>query len=320
MPEIASDSGQPPSKTAMILTAKCPTCECMLEFESYRLGLASPCPDCENDVPLIGAAQTRHFPTSAYGFISLCRNLMADGELSGEEVWELANWLNNHPDAAREWPGSIFVEPLQRAFEGGEITGSGLFEIAELLTRIETEWCAAISGPSKSAGRNRPVPHTVAPQVLRKVELPFSPLVLSVRSRSGRGYYQVDLSNQSCDCPDWESKRQAFALGSPSRCCKHMAEAFLEAHRKGHVAFDGPMLEILSLEAGLSISPEWHALQIGKRLVFVAHGSGEWINVYAPREGAYTRFGYNSLQERWAYGVRPHKSREILESIDALLS
>ena len=54
--------------------------------------------------------------------IEVCRAITADGKLVFDEVWYLANWLNDHPTVMQEWPGSLFVEPLNRVFADGQLT------------------------------------------------------------------------------------------------------------------------------------------------------------------------------------------------------
>ena len=45
----------------------------------------------------------------------LCESIMEDGELTYDELYRLAEWLNNHQEACSNWPGSLLVAPLQKA-------------------------------------------------------------------------------------------------------------------------------------------------------------------------------------------------------------
>ena len=40
-------------------------------------------------------------------FVSLLRRITLDGILSAHEVWELAQFINEHPGVADKWPGNI---------------------------------------------------------------------------------------------------------------------------------------------------------------------------------------------------------------------
>ena len=43
--------------------------------------------------------------------LALCETILADGELSYDELYRLAEWLNNHPEASFQWPGNLLVVP-----------------------------------------------------------------------------------------------------------------------------------------------------------------------------------------------------------------
>jgi len=49
----------------------------------------------------------------------LCESIIEDGELAYDELYELAEWLNNHQEACSNWPGSVLVTPLQNAWADG---------------------------------------------------------------------------------------------------------------------------------------------------------------------------------------------------------
>jgi hypothetical protein len=46
--------------------------------------------------------------------LQLCDSITADGELTYDERYQLAEWLNSHAEACAHWPGSSLVEPLQK--------------------------------------------------------------------------------------------------------------------------------------------------------------------------------------------------------------
>ena len=46
----------------------------------------------------------------------VCDSIIEDGELTYDELYQLAEWLNGHREACVHWPGSLLVEPLQRTW------------------------------------------------------------------------------------------------------------------------------------------------------------------------------------------------------------
>jgi hypothetical protein len=54
----------------------------------------------------------------------VCDSIIEDGELTYDELYQLAEWLNSHREACVHWPGSLLVEPLQRTWETREYVGS----------------------------------------------------------------------------------------------------------------------------------------------------------------------------------------------------
>ena len=52
----------------------------------------------------------------------LCETIVEDGELTYDELYQLAESLNNHQEACSNWPGSLLVAPLQKAWADGKVT------------------------------------------------------------------------------------------------------------------------------------------------------------------------------------------------------
>ena len=52
----------------------------------------------------------------------ICDSIIEDGELTFQELYQLAEWINGHPEACAHWPGSLLVEPLQIAWADGKIS------------------------------------------------------------------------------------------------------------------------------------------------------------------------------------------------------
>ena len=47
---------------------------------------------------------------------------MEDAHLTYDELYKMAEWLNNHHEACFHWPGNLLLEPLQKAWADGKIT------------------------------------------------------------------------------------------------------------------------------------------------------------------------------------------------------
>ncbi len=47
-------------------------------------------------------------------FISLCAAILDDGEVSSDEAYQLAEWLNTHREVALAWPAKELVKPRQQ--------------------------------------------------------------------------------------------------------------------------------------------------------------------------------------------------------------
>jgi hypothetical protein len=56
------------------------------------------------------------------GTLRLIRRITSDGELSMQEVWELAEFLNGNESAQHRWPGDRLWRQLERMFEDKEIS------------------------------------------------------------------------------------------------------------------------------------------------------------------------------------------------------
>ena len=73
--------------------------------------------------------------------VQYLRTLTRDGELSSDEVWELADWLNQQPERTLEsWPAKSLVSVLQAAFEDKTLTDAEMEELANTIVAIEELW------------------------------------------------------------------------------------------------------------------------------------------------------------------------------------
>ncbi len=253
-------------------------------------------------------------PVSTYDpsdLMALCETILADGELSGREVYRLSQWLNENREAARHWPGRLLVDPLQRAWSDGKITTAELQEIGSLLMQIHQEWTTSHAHETLD-----PVPEVAG--VLKNIDLgrpllPSVPWVTRVRSRAGRAVdYQVDLGPPTCTCPDWQGRSQ-LPVGHLSRCCKHVLHAYGRLQPKN--GWPGWMHAFLGYQWTPHPGKQWMVLRMDGSFVLASTAPSDWADVFAPDDGEYERFGYHVVENRWAYDRQPAGSDYIRRRI-----
>jgi hypothetical protein len=241
--------------------------------------------------------------------MALCESILSDGELSGREVYRLAQWLNENRDAAQHWPGNLLVKLLQKAWSDGQITTAELQEIGRLLVKVHKEWIASHAGEVLDA-----VP-AITPEILKKIDLtqpllPSVPWVTRLRSRSEKGDgWEIDLSQPSCTCPEWRQERSQLPVGHLSRCCRHVLHAFSRLHPQP--GWPGWMRAFLGHQWTPHPSKQWMVLRVRDLLVLASTAPVDWADVFAIEEGEYERFGYHVMENRWAYDSRPADSEYI---------
>ena len=69
----------------------------------------------------------------------LCGTILQDGELTYDELYKLAEWLNSHPEACFDWPGNLLVDPLQGVWADGKITKTEARQVAQVILQIRKE-------------------------------------------------------------------------------------------------------------------------------------------------------------------------------------
>src|SRR6476469_1626282 len=72
--------------------------------------------------------------------VALCASILDDGEVTEEEAYQLADWLNHHQEAAEHWPGNQLVEPLQEIWAHETVNSRDLHRLARLLISLQREW------------------------------------------------------------------------------------------------------------------------------------------------------------------------------------
>ena len=156
---------------------------------------------------------------------------------------------------------------------------------------------------------------------------PFPATNVRVRSHSEeRTFYEIDLNEQSCTCPDFRKRRTGYPRGHMGRFCKHLMhelacrDAFSGAsewHRAiADEGYGGPAMAWIVKLA----SP--------RQILVTADPSSDWINVFARAKKAHERsaeasgkikrFGWNIAERRWSYGTAPPGARLIRDRLREL--
>ncbi len=51
--------------------------------------------------------------------------------------------------------------------------------------------------------------------------------------------------------------------------------------------------------------------QVRPNLVLISSAPNRWADVFGPEDGQYDRYGYNVIEDRWAYDLEPPASERI---------
>tara|TARA_B110000438_G_scaffold149382_1_gene143745 strand:- start:111 stop:665 length:555 start_codon:yes stop_codon:yes gene_type:complete len=70
----------------------------------------------------------------------LCREIIEDGKLTENEVYDLSNFINKQiddcDDGTCKWPNNLLIKPLQEVWQDGALDSKELNVLAELLVSI----------------------------------------------------------------------------------------------------------------------------------------------------------------------------------------
>ena len=251
--------------------------------------------------------------------LGFCRSLTADGELSAEELWLLADWLNANPDCCDHWPGNELAVLLSAAFENGSVTMTELKKAVTKLSAIERK-AAKLRDAEMKALREVAIIETIESYNPAECSLPYVDATVSVGSKSSIGVsYSVDLRTASCDCPDWVGSRRQTPKLSLARCCKHVAEGLQQfAGKQRWPDWLGALIaNCVERGGGTNPTDSWRTIQIKEGVALFSIGHGDWCNVFAPLDRYHSRYGYNPSQRRWSYGVLPDSSAAIARAIQS---
>jgi len=228
--------------------------------------------------------------------LQLCDSFWEDGELSIEEVYNLAKWLNENREACFEWPGNALVKPLQEIWADGEVDLEELRRMAWLLRDIQTTWVRR-QIPKQRVYQLKPRTHGAA--------LPLLDFQCEVTSHSDPDTsYQINLTNPKCTCPDWQTRRYKLPDGHLSKCCKHIFGAYQQAEIDE--AFEPWLLAFINDANPPHPLSNWFIGEVQGKTFLASTAPKGWSNVFAMADGDYDRFGFNVSERRWAYGIAPY--------------
>ncbi len=263
--------------------------------------------------------QKEHVHTETLKCIRL---ITLDGEITTEEVWDLATFFNDNPDAQKYWPGSVLWPHLQQIFADDVVTVDEMNELGKRLRDLE-KVCETVSTEDIPEGFSETY------QSLEETEF-ILPLINKTILIEGRGEakprYLADLRSHSCDCQDWFKRRKDLPKRSPGRMCKHLLQAFgmsQPTDSDDDEPWPKPFVQLIQglLDCGIDAAAAayWRKLVWNDISCIVGWGGSDWCSIYQrDRQGTFERFGYNRTERRWAYGEIPPDFALIRKYLEAL--
>jgi len=89
-----------------------------------------------NDLVRMRANESRLLTRSCEALLGVCQGLLADQVLNESELHFLALWLQDHPDIADVWPGSVIADRIREILADGIVTAEELQQMKEVLTSL----------------------------------------------------------------------------------------------------------------------------------------------------------------------------------------
>jgi hypothetical protein len=292
-----------------ILKLKCSHCHQPIEAVREALGSFVDCIHCGAATQLL--ENPEHHGRRAgreSGFLRICREIWSDGELTSDEVWLMAEWLNDNPGDSEAWPGNIVFPLLQNAFSDGIVTETEMRTLAGALSTIERESSRRAEVMPDKLPKGVPgSTHIVRKQDIAEVALPKLAYQTRITSSDGTSLYKVDLSEYKCECRDWLSKRSVNPPRTLGRCCKHVVAALMESQEIERL---GPIFRAVLDDCddrgrGTEPHDQWFTVQLKEAEALVSLGKGDWSNVFVQEGDSWARYSYHRQEKRWSYGETP---------------
>lgn len=250
--------------------------------------------------------------------IALIAKITEDGVLDTEEVYELAEFLNENEEACLIWPGDVLHEALSSAFDDGRLTDEEMAELARLIQDIEME---AKESEEQTVWMEPLKPETPRYDV---VELKAP----SIKGKEAKGKnaagekYAANLESLSCSCEDWQTKRSQLPEGSPGRLCSCLVAELnkeKESQPEVNAVFSWLLGERTQRGKGMHPVEFYNLIVMDDGTALVSFGSSKWAHVLVPlEEAAYERFGFNFADRRWAYNRKPYGFQPVKEYINTI--
>jgi len=266
-------------------------------------GSMSPCPDLQQ----VKEIMESYDPTP---LIDMCEAILADGELSSDEVYRLSEFLNATPECTLHWPGKQLATLLVEVWKDGEISQEELQQVAELLMDIHAHYHEHLAKEHVEIPASlMPGSDIEEPDGFALPNLTFKTSITSFTT--GQYEYEIDLKGPSCTCHDWESRRSELPEGHFGRCCKHIVSILNNVPFKGEAK---PFIEAFA-STGTTPHPkkDWVASLLDGQHVYVSSPAFEWSDILVQTNDGWQRYEYNVVESRWAYKKEPSQSEQILQ-------
>lgn len=237
--------------------------------------------------------------------LKLVSRITEDGILDTEEVYELAEFLNENPDATTVWPGDVLHEALLTVFEDGKLTDEEMEALGQLVLDIEVE---AAESDQQTVWEEAPSADVAPAFDIIELLVPATDDTTIEVDDEGETC-NVSLGDLTCTCGDWRSKRSHLPERSPGRLCQHLV-AELNRIKEGlpemNAAFSWLLGERTQRGKGTHAVEYYNLLMTDDGTCLVSFGSSKWAHVLVPiNEAVYERYGYDFSQRRWSYGRQP---------------
>jgi len=289
----------------------CTNCNQSLEIQEELLGQSVECPVC--NIKFTAGQSSTNSVYDVKPLIVLCEQILHDEEVSAEELYELAEFLNANPEAGKHWPGNQLVGPLQEVWADGVIDSRELAIMEGIIVEVRREWRRRVAPVEKTEA---PVEADLTSGLAASTDtrnlarLMGPDIRMEVPSVSYPGStHRVDLKTLSCDCSDWRFRRNTLPEGHFSRCCEHVLYAFEYLEVEGL----GPMLSAF-LKNTKPPDPEknWRLEDVGYGNILISDAPHSWSDVVARGKDGWGMFSCNVRQQRWKYGSEPDGSDAII--------
>jgi len=251
--------------------------------------------------------------------LTLIGRITEDGVLSTEEVYELAEFLNENEDACQVWPGDILHKLLLQVFEDGKLSDDEMEELGTVIRGIEKEASEAEEQttwePASSDGS------TPTYDIIPMIAPTIAGKQVSGKDSDGEKF-QADLGELICSCEDWQKNRNHLPEDCPGRLCRHLI-AELNREKASLPDVNAVMSWLLGerTQRGKGMHPVefWNLLLMDEGTCLVAFGASKWSHIMVPiDEEVHDRFGYNFDECRWSYGRKPMGFQPMKEYVNTI--